>query len=854
MDRLGSSEDLPSSPWAERFAVRGLSFIAQNTNHSLLAPEFPRVDDPKYYDRDPTAADGPPQNDADIDKLLWGEKIQRLDLHSLETWQLTALRRFVWFSPSSGFISGGHRPADAAAIAPNSVLSSSLSSSATRHSPLTGNRAFSGTIDRNKRSTSSGRRSSSINVGLRAFSGTLDTNERSSSSARRSSSLTAGLQVLSAAAKTNEEVNFSVYRRERIKVDETKWFSFWCRERWFDWIDVTPDFTQPAGKTWSVDDPQLWDLLSVILELAQRFLLALITDKNEGDYWDNHVDEFGAPPAADSAVLLSHPMERRLSQKRGESSCQWDVILSYTSEQWKERITKILRGIIWSFSRLHRAEGVTQCKPWIDDRHYPYSSVIMLDTTHLEAMLRPDLALEELCVLQVNCAITVIHELMHAINIGRYLDDNYVGNMLDQTRSGVQPVEPYLDGDGIPELGRCMEQLFFGGCLAYSPRSPATQWKSKPLAAVMRHWPWLEKSRHPPAPNSAFLKPGHTDIASHVPSTWCSKMLGEFFWEDPSFPRKSENFFHRNSIFLLESNSSDRSSGDPGKPTLQKLARLPRIYPEDRMALQAYAEKVKGLVMKYVICYTIAYVREHERPHNASDWVGSPWSFVLGRKSLYDFADTFLKKNILQCYATATWMTGRVRDDNLTQFMENMPVKDKRSHHWVWYVIGLLMMASMPIIYRGMEEKPPPRKAWFIQLIPSKHAAAAGHRHTVHADTVGLKDTPWDTIANRDFYNIIKRSRRIRRHTQLDYLDLVDDVIRLVASLNAIVPVQFLTAIMDARDALRTDRGKLQADYGDGHAARWASDWFFTIPAYDPTTCSFVNGQWQEQARTPPYS
>ncbi|KAI0518122.1 hypothetical protein F5B22DRAFT_92914 [Xylaria bambusicola] len=85
-----------------------------------------------------------------------------------------------------------------------------------------------------------------------------------------------------AALGTNEERNFSVYQRERIKVDETKWFHFLRKDRWFDWSGFDSDFSKQQRRHWSVDDPKIWEFLRVSLELANRMLKSLIMDRNEG--------------------------------------------------------------------------------------------------------------------------------------------------------------------------------------------------------------------------------------------------------------------------------------------------------------------------------------------------------------------------------------------------------------------------------------------------------------------------------------------------------------------------------------------------------------------------------------------
>lgn len=82
--------------------------------------------------------------------------------------------------------------------------------------------------------------------------------------------------------ETNEERNFFIYERERIKVDETQWFSFLRKDRWFDWIKQVPDFATTQRRKWTVDDPKIWGFLRVSIELMNRMVKALIEDTNEG--------------------------------------------------------------------------------------------------------------------------------------------------------------------------------------------------------------------------------------------------------------------------------------------------------------------------------------------------------------------------------------------------------------------------------------------------------------------------------------------------------------------------------------------------------------------------------------------
>ncbi|KAJ8132591.1 hypothetical protein O1611_g1032 [Lasiodiplodia mahajangana] len=833
MDEFGASKDLPSSPWAERYELNHLTFRSGNANHSMLAPEFPRIDDPKYYDRDPLPTDKLPQHSSEIDLLLLTEEQQRTYLFGAETWTTAAIRRYVRFSQSSGFISGGHRLVDATRAA-GSQFSSLLPS------PLAPSSPFS--------------------PGLRRSAGAM------------------GL---------NDEKNFTVYHHERIQVDETNWLTFWRKRRWFDWIEVSPPYTAPAGRTWSVDDPEIWGMLSVVIELANRIMLALIADRNDGvsettiprippfgaheDYWENYVDEFGEAPDPNASVLLSQAAEQKMSQNRMEASCEWgDAMAGYSSRDWTRRLNRLLLKTVFSFASMPAAEGLTQARPLINDKHFPYNSIILIDTRVLEGMLRKDLALGELCTLQVNCAMMMVHELMHAIIIARYLnDDDFAGNMLDKARSGeLDADEPYLDGKGMAEMGRYMEQLFFGGCSCLLPLESEGEPRPRPIVMLFRDWPY-PGTQQKAAPNSAFLEDGHVNKSYHVPPAWCAKILSESFWQDPNFPRKSENNFHRNPVFLVEYMTIGGGVGPAGRPIVQDSNLMPYIYPEDVRVVDDWEERIR-IWESYRASWYGHEVR-YENPNSSFCGVFQAdrddcrkWNHVASRRVVHDFADSFARKHLFKCYEIARNLAGRVKDDRRRSFMRSMPspTRGLTSWRWTWEILefpfgrdyavfnhttpGLLMMASMPIIYREMAERPASSVLWQIQLAPSKEAGATTHMHVIHADPHGERPVSWELVPNRTFHNVLRHGEaKMTRHTQLDYLELVDDVIRVVTEAGAIVPIQFMNAIIAAKDALRADRKEIQKNYGAGHATRWASDWFFKMPEYDPTWCIFDNGGWE---------
>ncbi|GAW13475.1 hypothetical protein ANO14919_028610 [Xylariales sp. No.14919] len=71
----------------------------------------------------------------------------------------------------------------------------------------------------------------------------------------------------------------SAFDRSKVKVDETRWYKFFGKDRWYDRIQTSPPATT-GGLLWTVDDPRVWGELSICLELADRAFKALIEDRN----------------------------------------------------------------------------------------------------------------------------------------------------------------------------------------------------------------------------------------------------------------------------------------------------------------------------------------------------------------------------------------------------------------------------------------------------------------------------------------------------------------------------------------------------------------------------------------------
>ncbi|KAI8955205.1 hypothetical protein F4801DRAFT_574791 [Xylaria longipes] len=744
MEKPGRSKNLPSSPWAERFPIDLVSFISQNTNHSTLAP-FPRIDDPRYYDQvPPFPQEDIPTKNEDIDKLLWCETIQAEFMHGRETWQTAVLNRYLQFSPATGFVSGGHRPVDAR-VAGLSIPAIS---------PLP------------------------------------------------QSIYLPGLRTGPTDVRTAEERDFLVYRRERIQVDETKWLPFLRKDRWFDWTQATPPF-EKAERIWSVDDPTVWDFLKVVLELVNRILLALIEDKHDGDYWSNLKQIFGDLPEdnENAIVHLSYSAEQMICQKQGQIFNPWQFIIRQTPADWRARLERLLQKLVWTFNDIYPADANNTRRPPVGN-YSPFPTMTTIGVRMLETVLGSKLTLAELCSVQVETAVVLVHELMHAIIGARYVDDNYHGNCLDHQRTGPYIPEPFLDGQGIAETGHYMDQLFWGGVLNTDPGG-AVKEGAPPLGLCFTEWPWDGYRQQPSVPDSRFMEPGAIITNHHVPLTWASRMLSESFWQDPAYPKKSANFFHRNIIFVSESPNADSGGGPEtyNPPQVRDLQSVPNKYPGDVMLVEDWDERRR----------LWGQFREPWYRDVKHEWLMGPWSHTTERQAFFEFEGAFAKRDLVTCAKAAETLVRTIswfQDANtLVQDLSSRP-RVRTQCLWAWHAIGLLMMASIPI-QRMRLWQATGLNAYITEHVPSRDAAATGFQ-----DIVYIKKDPEQNrtiyVGPSTFFNFNLEQADINTITQFDYLQRLSSVLELITTSGSPIHARFYNAINRARRTIRAERQHLE--------------------------------------------
>ncbi|KAL2164868.1 hypothetical protein VTH06DRAFT_164 [Thermothelomyces fergusii] len=265
-----------------------------------------------------------------------------------------------------------------------------------------------------------------------------------------------------------------------VRVDEENWNPVFARSKWYDFRRPIVDGTFikgplpgiSASDVWSVDVPKLWAELRVSVELSNRWLLCMA-----GGSWLNQmvheerVEWFEAePPSAD----LDHA-----ASMLGPNGKPWKIPARSTAcdaEKTLKAIAKIAPKLVWTFSddgyHFHDSAdnedyyGVT-IKQWNDgdepDEHTPAEQrqpafiMTCIHVAPLRVLLNPLSTLTERSHARWSLAMTMLHELMHAINMARDLENTA------PTR------EPYYDQEWDRELGSSAIKSLFGGEIGEAP-------------------------------------------------------------------------------------------------------------------------------------------------------------------------------------------------------------------------------------------------------------------------------------------------------------------------------------------------------------------------------------------------
>ncbi|KAI0863562.1 hypothetical protein F4860DRAFT_511953 [Xylaria cubensis] len=497
-------------------------------------------------------------------------------------------------------------------------------------------------------------------------------------------------------------------------------------------------------------------------------------------------------PFANAKVLLSYNLYKNYCDLN-DLDCPIEHLAHLSTEDWEGVLTDLLRDQTWGFSDNPEDHGT----------HMPaYGTIITLGVTMIDSLSKNDITLAERCHLQYYIARTILHEMMHSLSTSRMrhtfpADPNVPDDQIEP--------EPFVDFDGIAELGYAMEQRIFGGVVVTLHGTG-----EYPFGIHHRSWPSLlqvdgDSDYGYKIGNHPVFSTVQDVTVSPLPALYTSKQLSKSFWEDENIPRKSDNFFHFNQLLVgrtqfipdnplrwqemtVDRGKIARGEVDPGEAEMIESWRYWRfIWNRTRSTWYQPAKQI---------------------------WQNSPWSHVDIWESISEFATEFHNGNEIRCAQISLWFARTVPWSTGADLYRAILIPvSVQSVQWIVHCIGLLMMAAIPIRRSPIIQEEIETEA-VLQLQPSARAPTLPPINVIPDYAVNHKSC----IESELFDPINTGNEPIPVFDHINILNVLRSALQVVIDAKVQVSKPWVLEIMDP----------------DFHHGLWAPDWDFKIPDYAP--------------------
>ncbi|KAI1323281.1 hypothetical protein F5Y16DRAFT_403585 [Xylariaceae sp. FL0255] len=588
------------------------------------------------------------------------------------------------------------------------------------------------------------------------------------------------------------EVGLRIFELESIKVDETKWFRFFQKHHWYNTAQ------------YSIDDDLIWNLLRPCIELADRMLKAAVNDQQEGlqtfiygrlDYWENYMPDNPSPPS--KLVLLSLDGERQWAGIRGEA-CNGEYMTAFGPNDWSARLEALLDGVAWY---LYDAAMYSQWDKSMyavtDVSNFQVATTIGIRGLLIDSIKNSKrLTLSERCFGILEIAITMIHELTHALVANRSRrDDETFANFLTPEDRGKSMGQPSLDGDESIEDGRSIENALFGGITVMKPERLGRS-EQPYIHALVHKWP------------NTYSEPVFRLTAWHA-----SKLLSEEFWSNTSIARKTDDFFHRREIFYTVwiGTGWDNVMINTHDTSLQADPEYMALVPEFTRRNDIWTS-----------------LRTDWFQQERDDWADTLWGDHDAWELLHQIPYYFQQRDEIACANIANDLVGKLDWKDDITYLSQIPDEDsspKEVDQWYLHTIGLLLMASMPL---RASRKKKPSKNTVANLTPSKAGSQKGaipSLQVTHKATLGATIAGGTRCAPSELYDPLDSGGKVSTFTQDGYLDLVERLVDMIQSRQVVVDGDWIAELVSAWNNIKEARQGLRSD-------EWIAEWPFKVPHY----------------------
>ncbi|KAI1264989.1 hypothetical protein F5Y18DRAFT_436405 [Xylariaceae sp. FL1019] len=654
-----------------------------------------------------------------------------------------------------------------------------------------------------------------------------------------------------------------LFESELITPDETTWLPFLRKVRWRDWYGTSP---LTNGTHWSIDNPSVWRVMGVVLEVANRILLALLADDHPAmstilngyyGYWDECDAELtrNGDKQPNRQVLVSYECYDYYRQGATvKMTNHMERLRRSTVQQRRERLETLLGRLTWAWD--HRLDGVRAMtsRMWNENDPNPALDVmIQMDIKLLREYIEGNISVAERCRIIMDlitcvgflplsesqrlpgdrlvtnspiCQLQVLHELAHAI-IYKRSDERLQFNPIHNQ-------EPYVDFSGGSEAGFWFENAIFGGTSV-----PVTGEKGPMVARHLEKWPaphTVKQLRR----NTRYIV-GHSDYAAgkiieedFLPVSYDSMLLSEAFWQDATIPRKSDNYFNRIPLFVRRT---------PNDPTgwfadyVNEATVLQRqLTPIEETMVQRWNEGHSQWVMARAGWYDTVKDR----------WDNTWWGDWVLRYRLIEFSKAFKARDLVSCIAVSRGLvdnTGWHLGD--PRIWAAMLHTGTIAHH----LLGLLMLASIPIYHHPILGPDLIDDPGYIELsfYPSQEMTKWKERPAnlpEYVKSPGYVSRNKQQPASR-LFDLQTGQAVAPPWSQLAYLECVGYILNVHQSMAGPLqlPAPWVKEILRVANELRaywlpkirhvmTPQGVMSSL--PKWAPTWAPSWTFEVPDYEP--------------------
>ncbi|KAI1425126.1 hypothetical protein F5Y12DRAFT_784898 [Xylaria sp. FL1777] len=593
-----------------------------------------------------------------------------------------------------------------------------------------------------------------------------------------------------------EDAVLRVFNEERIQVDEDNWLDFLKKDRWYDYVKPEPLL---YGSNWSVDNPKVWDVLKISVDLVDRMMKSLIADKHEmietilyglmADWEDVSNDPKPFPRAN---VLLTRQLHRAICVA-AQKPCALDYVDTLTSAEWTTRLETLMKGQVFTFIERFDESNST----WGVTIHN-LRGLIALDVNPLKSLMSNEITIAERCLLHLNLTAT------------------------------------YVDFDGLNELGYAAEQRIFGGQFYIGRESLTSPPLLGSLFDFLVNWPEpmaegeFKITTHPQFQHGVWI---HT---ARVPALHASRLLSSAFWDDATILRKSDNGFHFNEVFNNQTIYCGSNYWQTFNPTVIADPLPAQLHPGEGEMVAAWNERQA----EWLALRGSWYFEDIET------WRSTAWARVKQRQSIILFRSGFARKDEIECGRIALNFIMQIRWDRGQQhYLSRLPPQSADDVAWIYHAIGLLMAAAMPLRPATVKnlERFADRPLNFIPSIEAKAKNLQPKSITVPGRLKKAID-----VGPSELFNPLTRDDEgyIEDFNHEDFLNLVDNIIHHLATSNVAVPSPWLREITRTAEDLRRQRRDVRR--GTRSPDTWAT-WNFIVPAYNNLESRFVDGRWTVQ-------